>query len=91
MNRPTMIACSLAAAMAIGVTAGQAQTMNSKPNKADESFLKEAIQGDLAEVNMGKLAQEKGKARKSSNLGRCWSKTTASTFKKQKKPLNRWD
>ena len=70
MNRPTMIACSLAAAMAFGVTAGQAQTtMNSKPNKADESFLKEAIQGDLAEVNMGKLAQEKGQGQEVKQFG----------------------
>jgi putative membrane protein len=69
MHRPTMIACSLAAVMAIGVTAGHARTMNSKPNKADESFLKEAIQGDLAEVNMGKLAQEKGQSQEVKQFG----------------------
>ena len=90
MNRSTILALSFAATIAVGATAGQAQTTNSKPNKADESFLKEAIQGDLAEVNMGKLAQEKGKAKKSSSLGRCWSKTTASIFKKQMIALNRW-
>ena len=33
-----------------------------KPNKADQHFLSKAIQGDIAEVNMGKLAQDKGQS-----------------------------
>jgi putative membrane protein len=68
MNRFIMIACGVAASIAMGATAGQAQT-KSKPNKADESFLKEAIQGDLAEVNMGKLAQEKGQSQEVKQFG----------------------
>jgi len=35
------------------------ETMH-KASKADQSFLKEAVEGDLAEVNMGKLAQQNG-------------------------------
>jgi len=33
---------------------------NSKSSKADDSFLKQAMQGDMAEVQMGQLAQQKG-------------------------------
>jgi putative membrane protein len=33
-----------------------------KASKADQTFLKEAIEGDLAEVNMGKLAQQNGES-----------------------------
>jgi putative membrane protein len=36
--------------------------MPSKASKADQKFLKQAIQGDLAEVKAGKLAQQKGEA-----------------------------
>lgn len=49
-------------------TTGQANTMNAqttqtqKLSKADQTFLKEAIQGDMAEVQMGQLAQQKGQA-----------------------------
>ncbi len=37
-----------------------ANTPAQKLSKADQSFLKEAVQGDLAEVQMGQLAQQKG-------------------------------
>ena len=33
-----------------------------KASKADQAFMKEAIQGDLAEVKMGQLAQQKGQS-----------------------------
>ena len=33
-----------------------------KPNKADQQFLSKAIQGDISEINMGKLAQDKGQS-----------------------------
>lgn len=36
--------------------------MQKKASKADQKFLTEAIEGDMAEVNMGKLAQQKGQA-----------------------------
>jgi putative membrane protein len=44
-------------------TSGQAGTAASqKLSKADQTFLKEAIQGDMAEVQMGQLAQQKGQS-----------------------------
>jgi putative membrane protein len=64
-------AASLAMAVALGLTYASAQTVPSRPSQAtnnqkltqaEQHFLIEAIQGDLAEVNMGKLAQEKGEA-----------------------------
>ena len=36
--------------------------MTGKASKADQAFLKEGIQGDMAEVKMGELAQQKGDA-----------------------------
>ena len=36
--------------------------MNQKASKADQKFLKEAVAGDLSEVNMGKLAQANGQS-----------------------------
>jgi putative membrane protein len=43
-------------------TTGQATSNAQKLSKADQSFMKEAIQGDLAEVKMGQLAQQKGQS-----------------------------
>lgn len=82
MSRNPMLALGLAAGLALGVTAAQAQTstapntmshssaaapsmngtsgMSKKASKADQHFLKEAIQGDLSEVKMGQLAQQNG-------------------------------
>ena len=36
--------------------------MNQKANKADQKFLMEGMQGDMAEVQLGKLAQQKGQS-----------------------------
>ena len=51
--------------VAIGLSASAAlsETQGTKASRADEMFIKEAMQGDLAEVNMGKLAQENAQAR----------------------------
>jgi putative membrane protein len=46
---------------------GMAQ--NQKMNKADERFLTEAMQGDLAEVQMGELAQQKGQSDRVKEFG----------------------
>jgi len=41
-----------------------------KASKADQKFLTEAIQGDLAEVQVGKLAQEKGQSDEVKQFGK---------------------
>ena len=71
-----MLAIGVAAAFALAGTAAQAQQMNPpgaaapspggmsrmqhKASKADQAFLTGAMEGDMAEVNVGKLAQQKG-------------------------------
>jgi len=40
----------------------QSDTNAQKMSRADQRFLKEAIEGDLAEVKMGELAQQKGQS-----------------------------
>jgi putative membrane protein len=59
-------------AIAIGLTAttALAETQGTKASKADEMFIKEAMEGDLAEVNMGKLAQEKAQSQEVKGFGK---------------------
>jgi len=49
---------------------GQTQAgTQQKASKADQSFLKEAIEGDMAEVKMGELAQQKGQSQDVKQFG----------------------
>jgi putative membrane protein len=59
-------------ALAIGLGAGTAfaQTTGNTASKADVAFIKEAVQGDLAEVDMGKLAQEKAQSQAVKDFGK---------------------
>jgi putative membrane protein len=66
MNKHIAIACSFAV-IVFTATNGNAQT--GKASAADQAFLNGAIQGDLAEVNMGKLAQEKGQSEAAKQFG----------------------
>jgi len=45
------------------------QAAAQKPSKADQAFLKDAIEGDLAEVKVGELAQQKGQSQDVKNFG----------------------
>jgi putative membrane protein len=60
------------AAMAIALisASGMAQGRSPDSTKASRAFMNEAIQGDLAEIQMGKLAQEKGASEKVKQFGR---------------------
>jgi putative membrane protein len=69
-----MAALGLAALLLAGAAQAQTTMPNSKPatssqmgaqknvSKADQQFLKEAIQADMAEVQVGQLAQQKGQS-----------------------------
>ena len=70
-----MAALGLATLLLAGAAQAQTTTPNSKPatssqmsgqkqnvSKADQQFLKEAIQADMAEVQVGQLAQQKGQS-----------------------------
>src|SRR3569833_570440 len=91
MSRKPMLALGVAATLALGLTAAQAQStqsqmnnnsmskpsasmngssgMNQKANKADQKFLMEGMQGDMDEVELGKLAQQKGQSEDVKQLG----------------------
>jgi len=49
--------------------ATQNQAGAQKASKADQAFLKDAIEGDLAEVKVGELAQQKGQSQDVKNFG----------------------
>lgn len=62
LSKP-MLAVGLATAFALAAGGAQAQN-NMQAEKADsasKSFIKSAIEGNYAEIDVGKLAQEKGK------------------------------
>lgn len=66
-----IIALGFAGALAVGSNAA-AQTMNAPAGtlvKADQNFLNKAMEGDLAEINMGKLAQQKGQSQDVKQFG----------------------
>jgi putative membrane protein len=72
MNSYRTIAFFFAAALPLTGGMAVAQTMNAPRGtlaKADQTFLEEAVQGDLAEINMGKLAQQKGQSQDVKNFG----------------------
>jgi len=75
MMKP-IVAAGFAAALALTASAAQAQTAQplspsqqsqaksnqAKPDKDSQTFIKNAIEGNNAEVDVGKLAQEKGQS-----------------------------
>jgi putative membrane protein len=60
MTRNFIIAAGVAAAMVLAGSAFAQSNQNKQVDSATKKFLTEAIRGDLAEVDVGKLAQEKG-------------------------------
>jgi len=54
MSRHLMFSAALAAALALSATAAPAQ------DKASKTFITKAVEGNLAEVQMGQLAQQNG-------------------------------
>ena len=53
-----MLAIGLVGALAVGAAMAQSK----QADKDSQKFIKEAIQGDIAEIDVGKLAQEKGQS-----------------------------
>ena len=60
----------LVVAIGLSASAALAETQVTKASRADETFIKEAMEGDLAEVNMGKLAQEKAQTEGVKDFGK---------------------
>lgn len=61
-KRFVILAISLAGALAAGAAVAQTNTPNKTADKASQKFIKAAIEGDIAEIDVGKLAQEKGQS-----------------------------
>ena len=59
-----MLAIGLAGALATGTAMAQtnSSTEGKTADKASQKFIKAAIEGDIAEIDVGKLAQEKGQS-----------------------------
>ena len=55
----SLIRYCFAVAIGLSATTALAEAQGTKASKAVEMFIKEAMEGDLAEVNMGKLAPDK--------------------------------
>jgi putative membrane protein len=62
-----MLAIGIAAMLALSASAAFAQ---GKPDKDSQKFIKSAIEGNIAEINVGKLAQEKGNSQAVKDLGK---------------------
>ena len=80
MFKQTQVVLVVAIAITLSLTSASAQTnarshrpsqatSGQKVTPAEQRFLAEAIQGDLAGVNLGKLAQEKGQADEVKHFG----------------------
>lgn len=93
-----ILGMSLAAGVALAITAAQAQTSrpsaqagqtgmsrsgeNSAPTKAQKEFMTKAIQGDLAEVKVGELAQQKGETQAVKDFGKTLQQDHSSNLQK---------
>ncbi len=64
MTRTLMLRATIVAALMGSAAAAWAQGAPApgKPDKAAQTFLTKAIQGNLAEVSMGQLAQKQGES-----------------------------
>jgi putative membrane protein len=84
MTKTTMLGVAIATALmcsaagtwaqgtqsARGAQSGQGmQAAQSKPDKAAQAFITKAVQGNLAEVQMGQLAQQQGSSDQVKNFG----------------------
>jgi putative membrane protein len=58
VTKVVMLAIGLAGVLAVGGAVAQ----TGQADKASQKFISSAIQGDIAEVDIGKLAQEKGQS-----------------------------
>jgi hypothetical protein len=77
----------------LGVTLGLA-IMFAAPcfaqDAASQKFLKEAIEGNFAEVEMGQLTKKQASSDVFAHLARCWRKTIQPPFKRprRRRPLS---
>jgi len=87
MKSYRIIALGFAAVLALTGINAVAQTMNAPTGtlaNADQNFLNEAVEGDLAEIDVGKLAQEKGQNQDVKQFGRMLEQDHSQNLQKAK-------
>lgn len=62
MRRGTILSTGFAVGLAGALLATAAVAQTKQADKDSQKFIKAAIQGDIAEIDVGKLAQEKGQS-----------------------------
>ena len=73
----------LSIGVAIALTcAAPAAFAQKQKNSAEQAFLKEAMQGSLAEIEMGKLAQQKGNSAEVRSLGKTFEEDHTKALQK---------
>jgi putative membrane protein len=68
-HRSPLLIASIAIALTV-ILAASPSTAASRAKSNDQKFIKDAIQGDLSEVKVGKLAQEKGQGDEVKQFGK---------------------
>jgi putative membrane protein len=82
-----MTALSLVAGLALASSGAMAQIKNAPTGtmaKADQNFMNDAVQGDLSEINMGKLAQQKGQSQGVKQFGQMLEQDHSQNLQKAK-------
>ena len=59
--------------------------------KADQNFMNDAVQGDLSEIKMGKLAQQKGQSQGVKQFGQMLEQDHSQIYKRPNRPRSSWD
>src|SRR6185503_15954075 len=82
MQQKSMLAAGMAAA-AVMTFAGMALAQS--PDPESQSFIKTAIQGNISEIDVGKLAQKRVRTLPSSSTAQCWLRIIRPRIRKQRK------
>lgn len=82
-----MTALGLAAGLALASSGAMAQIKDAPSGtmaKADQNFMNDAVQGDLSEIKMGKLAQQKGQSQGVKQFGQMLEQDHSENLQKAK-------
>jgi putative membrane protein len=92
MKTYRMIGLGLAAGLALATASANAQIKNAPAGtmaRADQNFMDQAIEGDLSEINMGKLAQQKGQSQGTKQFGQMLEQDHSQNLQKAKQIADR--
>lgn len=87
MKRNSLLAAGVSVALGMAASAALAQS----PDRESQSFIKTAIEGNLGEIDVGKLAQEKGKSPAVKQFGAMLVKDHSEANEKAKEAASKVD